>query len=172
MSKKRVNPNKVLLKNEIDIDQMLRDASQGNMYRSWLLVFPTLLRRSNATTESVLQDWDTANDYIADLAGDRLECEIARAGIELRRSMPYPHIDPKRIRTQADFETVKRRLQQNALYSGICLTAIGLKKTGHYTHDDLLDIYFDVDLTLAEIEHGVLSYDTLHKQLKEQGIEL
>ena len=166
MSKKRVDPNKVLLKNEIDIDQMLRDASQGNMYRSWLLVFPTLLRRPNATTESVLQDWDTANDYIADLTGDRLEREIARG------SMPYPHIDPKRIRTQADFEVVKRRLQQNALYSGICLTAIGLKKTGHYTHNDLLDIYFDVDLTLAEIEHGVLSYDTLHKQLKEQGIEL
>lgn len=171
-AKKRVNPSKILLKKPVDIEQLLKDMSKGNMYHAWLIIFPSLLRRQDATTESVLKDWEAANDYISELHGEKLNREIRRMANEIGKKLPYQNIDLSSIHTQADLETVKRKIGKNALQSAFCIAAIGLQYSDNYSKNDLQEIFFDADITLAEIEHGVLTYEELNEELKKQGIAL
>ena len=84
--------------------------------------------------------------------------------------MPHPHIDMDRIRTKGDLLTVKRKLKEDALHSALCIICLGLEKTKQFSHEELRRLFFNVSLTMAEIESGITSYDRISKQLQEKHI--
>ena len=69
-------------------------------------------------------------------------------------------------------EAIRRKLKKNALHAGLCIIALGMKALDLYSNEDLRSIFFNVDLTLAEIDRGVTSYDKLLETVQGYGIRL
>ena len=172
---KRVNPNRIpVSKEELNENQILTEASTGNMYFAWLLILPTLSEQENMSRKRILEIWDAVNEYASQPRPQDLEAseETRRAEKLMGLSMPHPHIDMDHIRTKGDLLAVKRKLKEDALHSALCIICLGLEETKQLSHEELRRLFFNVNLTMAEIESGITSYDRIAKQLQEKHIIL
>ena len=50
--------------------------------------------------------------------------------------------------------------------------SLGLYYRGHFTEEKIRRIFFNADLTLAEIEQGIISYEKISEKLLTHGIQL
>lgn len=172
---KRVNPNRVpISKEELDENRILAEASDGNMYYAWLLILPTLTEQESMTHKRVIEIWDTVNEYAsqprpADL---RASEETRRAENLMGLRMPHSHIDLDHIRTKGDLLAAKRKLKEDALHSALCIICLGLEKTKLFSQEELRRLFFNANLTMAEIESGITSYACIAQQLQAQHIIL
>ena len=172
---KRVNPNRVpVSKEDLNENQILAEASTGNMYFAWLLILPTLSEQKNMTRKRVVEIWDAVNEYASQPKPANLKAseETKRAENLMGLSMPHPHIDMDHIRTKGDLLAVKRKLKEDALHSALCIICLGLEETKQLSHEEIRRLFFNVNLTMAEIESGITSYDRIAKQLQEKHIIL
>ena len=172
---KRVNPNRIpVSKEELNENQILTEASTGNMYFAWLLILPTLSEQENMSRKRILEIWDAVNEYASQPRPQDLKAseETRRAEKLMGLSMPHPHIDMDHIRTKGDLLAVNRKLKEDALHSALCIICLGLEETKQLSHEELRRLFFNVNLTMAEIESGITSYDRIAKQLQEKHIIL
>ena len=148
--------------------------SAENNYCAWLLILPTLSEQENMSRKRILEIWDAVNEYASQPRPQDLKAseETRRAEKLMGLSMPHPHIDMDHIRTKGDLLAVKRKLKEDALHSALCIICLGLEETKQLSHEELRRLFFNVNLTMAEIESGITSYDRIAKQLQEKHIIL
>ena len=173
--KKRVNPNKVSLsKDEIDEEKMMIEASKGNMYYAWLLLLPTLAEEPGMTRKQIVEIWDAVNEYASQLRPANLNAseETKRAEHLMGLHMPHPYIDLDHIRTKGDLLAAKRKLKEDALHSALCIICLGLEGMHRFSHDEIGRLFFNADITLAEIQSGNRSYAQIAEELREKRIIL
>ena len=156
--KKKVNPHRIPLpKNAINKDKIIEDAMKDDMYHAWLLVIGPLL---DAGYE-LIPLADTVNRYIRFNGGNGRDHEMDRAHSVL--GFPSWLLDPSRIKSPVELEAFKRKMEQVAVDTALCVIYLGLEKT--IDTAELKKIFFSADLTRAEIEHGLISYEELELNL-------
>jgi len=171
--KKRTNPNRIpIALGKIDRNELLASVSHDNMYYAWLLAIPALMQQEGFTSEKIIELWDAVNEYVSspDLKGERLMRELSAIEKGINCHAPYPSVPIEDIRSKADLESVRRKLKKNAIYTAICMILVGLRATQAFDFELLGRVYFNADLTLAEIEHGYTSYGDLRNWAIEQDI--
>ena len=72
--------------------------------------------------------------------------------------------------TGCTFEQKKRKVEKVALDTALCVVYLGLEKK--IDAEELKGIFFNADLTRAEIEHGLTSFDELERDLLSRTTEL
>lgn len=172
---KRVNPNKVpVSKDKINEAELIAEASTGNMYFAWLQILPNLVEMPGMTRKKIVELWHAGNDYAMEPRPANMKAGEERILAErlMGLRMPHPGIDLDRIRTRGDLLAVKRKLKEDARYSALCIICLGLKKTGLLSDDEIRHLFFNADITLAEIQSGSRSYEELAKDLQEKHIIL
>lgn len=170
---KRVNPNKVpISRDEVDVDKLIYSAGTGNLYLAWLLLMPTLCGYDGMVGERLIKTLNMANAYITKpfSASKNIAKETKRVEELIGRGMPHPHIDMDRIKTKGDMAAVNRKLRENALHSALCLLCMGLEATEQFSEEQLKYLFLNADLTLAEIESGCRTYDSILEELREKGV--
>ena len=173
--RKRTNKNRIpLAPKAINAELLIAEVSVGNMFYAWLLVIPVLIEQGYATRERILELWDATNDYISNpqVVAGSVSAPTKYISNIIGLPEPYPAIDFRAVHTEGDLEAIRRKLKKNALHAGLCIIALGMKALDLYSNEDLRSIFFNVDLTLAEIDRGVTSYDKLLETVQGYGIRL
>ena len=84
--------------------------------------------------------------------------------------LPLLQLDPCRIKSPVELENFKRKVEKVALDTALCVVYLGLEKK--IDAEELKGIFFNADLTRAEIEHGLTSFDELDRDLLSRTTEL
>ena len=163
--KKKVNPRRVpLAKNAINKEEIVREAMENDMVHAWLLLAGPLLDEGYELTPLA----DAVNTYIR-RSGDKNESyELRRAQAEL--GFPLIRLDTSRVKSPVELENYKRRVQRLALDTAICVLYLGMEKK--IEPNKLKMIFFSADLTRAEIEKGINSYEDIERELHLRSVEL
>ena len=171
---KKVNPRRIpLAKREINEDAILEEATKNDLYEAWLLVFHALIELELIPFEEMPVLTEMVNQYIRDSANFENRCEEAkRAELLMGISCPQIHKDIDSIRSAVELETFKRKVKKVATYTALSVLCLGLDSTGRLSNEDMRKIFLHADLTLAEIEHGIVSYKGLENRLADQGMEI
>ena len=173
--RKRTNPKKIpVTVGDIDRHELIASVSHGNMYFAWLLMIPVLFQQEGISREQILSLWDVVNNYVSDSSflGARLNNELHAIEEIIGAKAPYPSIPFDRIRTKGDLESVRRKLKKNAIYTAICMILIGLNTAGGFDTATLRRIYTNTDITLAEIEQGINSFENLQRWAQSNGFAI
>ena len=144
------------------------------MYRAWLLVLNALVEQGRAEPDEFPALVDDVDDYMTSPAfcGDRRDGEIARAEKLMGISSPYPSLSPENVRCPAELERFKQKVFRIATHVALCVVCLGLEAAGRFDEDELRLIFFNADLTLAEIDEGRVSYDGLEEALRGYGVSV
>ena len=59
-----------------------------------------------------------------------------------------------------------------ALHTGLCVVCLGLDSTRRFTEEEMKRAFFLADLTLAEIDGGVNSYEEIERELINKAVKL
>ena len=142
------------------------------MYHAYLLLTTVLIEQEDVSADRIFELWNAANQY-ADNCLARLSDTapvVREIGEIIGLHTPYPQIDLGAIRTQGDLAVTKRKLKRNALHAAFCTIALGFRATGQFTDDQLRLIFLNADITLAEVESGMTSFDRLQSAIQAHGI--
>ena len=171
---KKVNPRRIpLAKREINEDAILEEATKNDLYEAWLLVFHALIELELIPFEEMPVLTEMVNQYIRDSANSENRREEAkRAELLMGISCPQIHKDIDSIRSAVELEAFKRKVKKVATYTALSVLCLGLDSTGRLSNADMRKIFLHADLTLAEIEHGIVSYKGLENRLADQGMEI
>lgn len=71
-----------------------------------------------------------------------------------------------------DLERFKQKVFKIAIHTALCVICLGLDSTKRFSGDDLRQIFFNVDLTLSEIDHGCNSFDAIENALNQSGLTI
>jgi len=69
-----------------------------------------------------------------------------------------------------ELEAFKRKVRRVAMETSLCVVYLGLE--GQISEDELKDIFFSADLTLAEVERGLTDFDTLQREVLSRAGEM
>ena len=174
MAKKKVNPRRVPLpKKAIDKDAIIEEAMKDDMAHAWLLVASVLL---DMGYENISELSDAVNRYIEtgstlDSASQSLQEKAAwrlkeHRDAEIRRAreiigIPNMRLNSDKIKSPVELEAFKRKVRHVALQTALSVIYLGLEATRQFSLDELKKIFFSADLTLAEIESGVNSFEQI-----------
>ena len=168
---KKVNPRRMpMIKKQFSKEAVLEEANYGNLYYGWLLVLHTMLEQSNLTVEAVKSFWDEANTTA--LSGSRSSYEIERAEGIMGIRKPYPNLDLMPVRSPVDLERYRRKARKNAIHIALCSICLGLDASEHYASEGLSNLFMNAMLTMAEIESGCTTFDTLSDEIAAKGVKL
>lgn len=168
---KKVNPRRIpLSKRQISKASLMEAASYGNLYYGWLLVLHTMLEHSDLTVETIKSVWDEANTTA--LSGSRSSLEIKRAENILGMQTPYPNLDMLPINSAVDLERYQKKARKNAIHIALCSIGLGLDACGQFGGDVLKSLFMNAMLTMAEIESGCGSFETLSEEIARKGVKL
>ena len=167
MAKKKLNPRRIpIAKREINTESIVEEAMKDDMAHAWLLVAGPLLNYIGA--DELAQTADTVNSYIRNHSAGKEELERVSRLIETKK----PRVDPSYIHSAVDLEKFRRKVERIALHTGLCVVCLGLESTGRFSEEDLKRIFFSADLTLAEIESGVNSYEEIERELLNHMVKI
>ena len=169
--KKRVNPRRIPMpKSSFDRDVIINEASSGNLYYAWLLVLHTMLELEAKTPEEVQRLWNAADQTVIQeyISNWRLTEAAKIMGYEL----PYPTLEFRDVRSEAELTIYKRKAKENALHTALASICLGLDATGQLDRAQLRRIFSNVALTVAEVERGYTSYDQLAKAVTSFGLSV
>ena len=164
MARKKLNPRRIpIAKREINTEKILDEAMKDDMAHAWLLV------ANYISSDELGQMADAVNRFIG-RGSENGSSELARVSalIETRK----PRVDPSGIRSAIDLERFRRKVERIALHTGLCVVCLGLESTGRFSEEDLKRIFFSADLTLAEIESGVNSYEEIERELLNHMVKI
>ena len=168
--KKKVNPHRIpLAKSEIDKEAILAEAMKDDMYHAWLLVVNAILEQEQIPKSDIPALADTVNKYISSVSFHHKskEDEMKRAehlmGI---RGMPGK-LNPDTIKSPIELARFKEKVRKVATHTSLCVVCLGLEATGRFQAEDLRRLFFNVELTLAEIDSGLNSFSDIEKHLSD-----
>ena len=172
---KKMNPRRIPMpKSAFDREAILEEATKDNMYRAWLLVLNALVEQGRVEPDefpALLYDVD---DYMASprFRGDGKDGEIARAEKLMGISSPHPSLRPDSIKSVVELECFRKKVFRIATHIALCVICLGFEYAGRFTEDELRLIFFNADLTLAEIDDGRVSYEDIEEGLRGYGVEI
>ena len=185
MAKKKVNPRRVPLpKKAIDKDAIIEEAMKDDMAHAWLLVASVLL---DMGYENISELSDAVNRYIE--TGSTLDSESQNLQVkaawrlkehrdaEMRRAreiigIPNMRLNSDKIKSPVELEAFKRKVRHVALQTALSVIYLGLEATRQFSLDELKKIFFSADLTLAEIESGVNSFEQIERELLNRMVSI
>ncbi len=163
--KKRVNPHRIPLpKNAINKDKILEEAMKDDMVHAWLLVAGPLLEAGYELATLA----DAVNTYMKFYGDKNKNKELDRAQAAI--GLPLLQLDPCRIKSPIELEKFKRKVKKIALDTALCVVYLGLEKK--IEAEELKRIFFNADLTRAEVEHGLTSFEELEREMLTRTAEL
>ena len=71
-----------------------------------------------------------------------------------------------------ELEAFKKKVAKVAIHTALSVICLGLDSTGRFSEEDFHRIFLGADLTLAEIESGVNSFEEIEQSLISQLIKL
>ena len=172
---KKLNPRRIPMpKSMIDREGILEEATRDDMYHAWLLVFNALIEQRRINKDEIPALADAVNRYIGSPSfhGNRKKDEIARAQKIMGIPSPHGNLSPDHIKCAIDLERFKQKVFQIATHTALCVICLGLDSTGRFTENELGQIFFHVDLTLSEIDHGCNSFTALENALIDYGLKI
>lgn len=166
---KRVNPRRIpMAKSAFDPAAVMNEESYGNRYYGWVLVLHAMLEQGIKTADEIKRIWDAANGAVLHLTLKSWEIHDAEQLMGLKE--PYPHLDPRRVRSEAEAAVYRRKARENATFLALCSIALGLEASGMVDHAEQRRIFSNAALTLAEIENGCCSYKQLAGEIMRHGL--
>ena len=185
MAKKKVNPRRVPLpKKAIDKDAIIEEAMKDDMAHAWLLVASALL---DMGYKNISELSDAVNRYIEtgstlDSESQNLQGKAAwrlkeHRDAEMRRAreiigIPNMRLNSDKIKSPVELEAFKRKVRHVALQTALSVIYLGLEATRQFSLDELKKIFFSADLTLAEIESGVNSFEQIERELLNRMVSI
>ena len=171
---KKVNPRRIPLpKREISQEAILEEATKDDLYQAWLLVFHALMELELIPFHEIPDMTERVNLYIRNSDKDKNRREESKRA-ERMMGIPFPkmHIGIDSIRSAVELEAFKRKVKKIAIYTALSVLYLGLESTGRFHEKDLQRVFFHADLTVAEIDHGIVSYKELDDYLANCGIQI
>ena len=185
MAKKKVNPHRIPLpKKAIDKDEILEEAMKDDMEQAWLLVASALVDRGY---DNISELSDAVNRFIetGSAQDDEMQNMQAKAAwkmkehrdAEMRRArdiigIPNMRLNPDKIKSPVELEAFKRKVKRIALHTALTVVYLGLEATGQFEKEELKIIFLSADLTMAEIESGVSSFDQIERDLLNRMVRI
>lgn len=172
---KKMNPRRIPMpKSAFDREAMLEEATKDDMYRAWLLVLNALVEQGRAEPDEFPALLDDVDDYMASprFRGDGKDSEIASAEKLMGISSPHPNPRPDSVKSAVELECFRKKVYRIATHIALCVICLGFEAAGRFAEDELRLIFFNVELTLAEIDEGRVSYDGLEEALRGYGVEI
>lgn len=74
-------------------------------------------------------------------------------------------LDLSKVNSQVGLESFKKKLNWTAIRTALGVICLGLEATGQFTEDELKKLFLNVDLSLAEVESGLTSYEAIKRDL-------
>ena len=170
MPKKKVNPRRIpMAKKELDTDAIIDETMKEDMAHAWLLVAAALVEQELIKPDEIGDLAEAVNRYIEKGTHQRKkDLERAEKIVVTRK----PRVDPNRVRSAYDLEKFKKKVERIALHTGLCVVFLGLDSTGRFTEEEMKRAFFLTDLTLAEIDGGVNSYEEIERELLNKAVKL
>jgi hypothetical protein len=175
VKKKKVNPRRIpLAKSAIDKNAIIEEAMKDDMSHAWLLVASSLVEQEHISADELSELSDAVNAYISNktFKSGSDNSELTKAEKLMGRSNPYNNLDPSRIHSQVELEAFKQKVVKVAIHTALSVICLGLDSTGRFSEEDFHRIFLGVDLTLAEIESGVNSYEEIEQALISQMVKI
>ena len=97
---------------------------------------------------------------------------MSRAERMMGIANPYEHLHPETVKSPIELELFKKKVFKVATHTALCVIYLGLESTRRFHSEDLRRLFFNVDLTLAEIDSGCNSYAALEENLASQLITI
>jgi hypothetical protein len=76
------------------------------------------------------------------------------------------HLDPDRVKSPVELAAFKKKVWKIAMQTALCVIYLALERL--IDKDELKAVFFSADLTLAEVERGINSFDAIEKELLER----
>ena len=164
--KKKVNPRRIPLpRNAINRDAIIEEAMKDDMSHAWLLVAGPLLDRGYELAPLA----DAVSAYV-NRNTDKISNRAALAGAEEVLGYSRPSLDTRHVKSPVELEAFKRKVWRVAIETALCVVYLGLE--AHIGEDELKDIFFSADLTLAEVEKGLTDFDALQREILTRAGEM
>ena len=164
--KKKVNPRRIPLpRNAINRDAIIEEAMKDDMPHAWLLVAGPLLDRG--------YDLHPLADAVSAYVNKNTDKPTNRAVLtRVERTLGYsrPNLDTRNVKSPVELEAFKRKVWRVAMETALCVVYLGLES--RISEDELKDIFFSADLTLAEVERGLTDFDTLQREIVSRAEEM
>ena len=164
--KKKVNPRRIPLpRNAINKNAIIEEAMKDDMAHAWLLVAGPLLDRG--------YDLPPLADAVSAYVNKNTDKPTNRAvltRVEKALGFSKPRIDPSHVKSPVELEAFKRKVWRVAIETALCVVYLGLE--AHIGEDELKDIFFSADLTLAEVERGLTYFDALQREILTRAGEM
>ena len=87
-------------------------------------------------------------------------------------STPYDDLHPEQVKSEVQLARFRKKVFQVATHTALCVICLGLVSSGRFNDNELHQVFFHVDLTLSEIEHGSNSYAELERNLDQYGLTI
>ena len=169
MAKKKINPRRIpLSKAAVDKDKIVEEAMKDDMYHAWLLVATALVDLEYAQPSEIQILCDKVNLFAKkEATNDAMERADKLMGIG-----PKPKLNIERVKSPIELEKFKKKVKQIALHTSLAVICLGLESTGKFNDGDLHRIFFNADLTQAEIDEGLEDYNNLERQLLNKMVSI
>ena len=165
MGKKKTNPRRTPLpRNALDKDAILEEAVKDDMAHAWLLVAGPLLDRGYELPLLA----DAVSAYVNHNTGNPDKNGLLR--VETTLGYKRPNLDSSRVKSPVELEAFKKKVRRIAIQTALCVIYLAMERL--IDRDELKGIFFSADLTLAEVESGINSFDELQEELLERTAEL
>ena len=147
-----------------DAHAIIEEAMKDDMAHAWLLVAGPLLDRGYNLPPLA----DAVSAYINTTTAKDTKAAMSRA--EEALGIMKMHLDPDRVKSPVELEAFKKKVWKVAMHTALCVIYLALERL--IDKDELKEIIFSADLTLAEVESGINSFDELQEELLERTAEL
>lgn len=165
VTKKKTNPRRIpLAKKEINKDEILHDAIKGKMDNGWILVASELYDQGH---KNIFELNEAVSAY-SDKAAGFANMERAEAIMGIPAST---HLSVKQIKSPVELEAFKKKVHWVAIRTALAVICLGLESTGQFTEEELRKVFFNVDLSLAEVESGRTSYEEIERGLLNKMVK-
>ena len=171
---KKLNPRRIpISKSMINQDEIFEEATREDMYHAWLLVFNALVEQSRIQIDEIPTLTDDVNRHIGHIGSVSLhDDKLAQVKKVMGIPTPYKDLNPDNIKSLVELERFKQKAYKIAIHTSLSVICLGLNSTGRFTKDELQKIFFNVDLTLSEIDHGCNTFNDIENALKLCGLTI
>lgn len=164
--KKKVNPRRIpLSRSSFDEKALLEEAMKDNMTHAWLLVAEPLYEAGYDLTSLSEEVYKYMKKGIT---SEDMNYDFRRAYAAL--GFRFTSLDVDKVKSPVELEAYKRKLDRVVLDNALSIVYLGLEKD--VEQSDLKKIFFCADLTRAELEHGLTSYEELRNNLLDRDYSM
>ena len=163
-----------MAKSQIKNSEILEEATKDDMFHAWLLVLNALIDQDKINKEEIPELVNCVNRYMqrTTYAQNEKDKNLRRAVHLMGIPCPYDHISPDGVKSTVELQAFKKKVHKVAMHTALSVVCLGMDSFGKYDSEEIRSIFFNVDLTLAEMEHGMTSYSELYEHLENRGIVL